>query len=209
MPSRPLPDVAGAYLARVIASWESNPDDNLLAWQAVLPPATGTADVAVAQAICDALAARWPAFATATFSTTYSGTEVTCYPLHTPLHPAVSQIMSAPGGQPGDPAPAPVAMLMKHTVVRRGRGSQSHTSFSGFPDSAIESSGKTISVAFASSVDTAWSTMVLAVEADVAAATGVTINFRQLSKIPPGRTFAIDGSVMERALSTQRRRARR
>lgn len=209
MPSRPLPDVAGGYLSRVAATWEGLPSDNLFAWELLPAPATGSADISAAGDINTAIAAHWPAFAVAFSQNSYATSEVSTYPLHTPTHPAVVLPFVATGTVSGDPSPAPVAALIKHTVVRRGRGSQGRTFLSPFPLNEITADGKSLSSAYIAAVDTAFTTFINAVETDVATATGSACFYSQLSKIPPGKLYAIDSSSVEAALSTQRRRTRR
>lgn len=209
MPSRPLPDVAGGYLARIIATWETLPTDNVFCFRLVPAPATGGADVIAAQAVGDAVALHWNAVAAATLHNSYVATEVQTYPLHSPGHPAVLSTTTAAGGQPGDPSAAPLALLLRHEVVRRGRGSQGKNFLQPFPQSALDADGRTVSAAFANSVTAAWNAFVTAVSADVATATGATCTFAQLSKIPPGAMYGVNASLCERLVSTQRRRARR
>lgn len=209
MPSRPLPDIPGAYLARIIGSWEGLPDDTTLGFRTIPAAATGAADVAVAQAIGDAVAMRWNAFATSDMHNSYRATEVTVYPLHTPTHPATSSATTAAGGLSGDPSAAPLAMAIRHEVVRRGRGSQSRNYIQPFTSAAIDTTGKALIDTFRDSVTANWLTFMTAVQADVAAALAVALFHVQISKIPPGATYAIDGSTCESLLSTQRRRTRR
>jgi hypothetical protein len=193
----------------VVATWETLPTDNVLAWHLVPAPATGAADVAAAQAVGDAVATHWNALATAAMHTSYAASEVQTYPLHTPSHPAVLSTTTAAGGQPGDPSAAPLAVLVKHEIVRRGRGSQGRTFLQPFPQSGIDADGRTISASFADSITAAWSDFVSAVSTDVATATGSACFFGQISKIPPGAFYAANDSVTERLISTQRRRTRR
>lgn len=209
MPSRPLPDVAGGYLARVVASWETLPSDNLFCFRLVPAPASGSADIAAAQAVGDAIAARWNAFTNAVMHNSYVATEVQTYPLHTPSHPAVLSATTALGGQPGDPSAAPLAVLIKHEVVRRGRGSQGRTFCQPFPQSGIAVDGRVLTTAFANSITAAWNTFVTDVCSDVATAVGATCTFAQLSKIPPGAMYGVNASITELKVSTQRRRAQR
>lgn len=209
MPSRPLPDVAGGYLARIVGTWEGLPADNLFAFHLVPAPATGATDVAAAQSISDAVAAHWNAFAAANLHNSYRASEATCYPLHTPTHPATVSPSTAAGGLSGDVSSAPLSILVNHAVVRRGRGSQSRSFVQPFTAAAIQTDGRSLIDSFRDSTTANWNTFITAVITDVELATGATCIYSQLSKIPPGAMFAVQSSNAESRLSTQRRRARR
>lgn len=205
----PLPNVAGAYYATVHGERNGKIVQNTLAYGITPNPATGTADVAAAQAVADAIAAHWPAFVDAFLHNTYTADLVTCYPLHTPTHPAVSSPMTAAGGLSGDVSPAPVAVVLKHSVIRRGRGSQGRNMFSFFADAGITTSGLTISDSYRDSITAAWGTFDTAVRADIDAATSAVSFFGQLSKIGLGHLYTVSASAAESLLSTQRQRAGR
>lgn len=208
MPSRPLPDITGGYLARIVGTWEGLPSDNTFGWRIVPAPASGSADVAAAQAIGDAMSTRWNAFASAAMHNSYRATEVQVYPLHTPTHPATTSAATSAGGLSGDPSPAPLAMLIKHDVVRRGRGSQSHSFVQPFTAAAIDGTGKSLITSFRDSVTADWTAFIADVITDVGTAVGAAVLPVQISKIPPGTPYAIATSECVSKLSTQRRRAR-
>lgn len=205
----PLPNVAGAYLAQVHGTANGLPMNNLLAWGVTPNPATGTADVDAAQAIADQIAVYWPALATSVLHNAYRGDLVTCYPLHTPTHPAVFAPMTAAGGLSGTIAPAPLAIVVKHSVVRRGRGSQGRNFLSFFSDGAISTDGKSIDDGYRDSVTADWATFISAVETAVSTAVGATAFFGQLSKVGAGHLYTVSASAAESLLSTQRSRAAR
>jgi len=208
MPSRPLPDITGGYLARIIGSWEGLTCDNTFGWRVVPAPASGSADVAAAQALGDAMATRWNAFAAASLHNSYRATEVQVYPLHTPTHPATSSPATSAGALSGDPSAAPLAMLIKHDVVRRGRGSQSHSYVQPFTAAAIDGTGKALINSFRDSITANWNAFIADVVTDAGTAIGAAVLPVQISKIPPGTPYAISSSECLSRLSTQRRRAR-
>ena len=219
MTSRPLPDLDGVYYAIVEGQWESLPSNNVFTFTVTPPAVTGAADVAVATQVAIAIKNRWAAFADLAFHESYDGVLVKVYPLHTPMHPAVVEAIVAPGGIFGTIAPGMVAAAVAHDVLRRGRGSQSRSSFSPLAATSIDSTGRELSVGYKAALQTAFDNFRSDVLTDVDTAVGgVVTSYVQLSKgtpapplpiVVPPQTYDITESRVENLLTTQRRRMRR
>jgi hypothetical protein len=219
MPRRPLPVLPGVYYSIVRGAWEGRPSNNVFTFQVLPTPATGAADVLMADFVGTAIATSWGALANVAFHSTYHASEVQTYPLNTPINPAVVTLLSANGGMSETLTAGMVAAAVAHSVVRRGRGSQSRSSFSPMGNTGIDSTGTQLSTAHRDSMQTAFDNFIAAVKASVlAAAPGTTTNYVQLSKgtssgTPPvivaPAVYQIVNSVVELPLTTQRRRMRR
>lgn len=208
MALRPLPVLPGTYLARIMGSFNNLPSTNLFCFETTPPAASGPADAAVANSVSTAIAAHWPAFAAAAMPAAYTANEVSTYPLNSPLEPAQVATMTAAGVGTGQLAPATTAIEIRHTVNRRGKGSQSRTFLTPMQVVDVEADGKTLAPSRQNTIESAFVTFISSVLTDLQAGGGVWL-YTQLSKIPPGRTFNITSSVVEPLLTTQRRRARR
>jgi len=142
----------------------------------------------------------------------YLANQVKTYPLNSPTAPAVVVPMSVSGGLSGPEAPVMVGALVKHNVVRRGKGSQSRSTFSPVTEAAINTPPTQITGTYAASLTAAFIAFINGVEADVVAALGGSCAYVQLSKGTPlhaPATYVISASAAELLLTTQRRRAQR
>jgi len=212
MPPRPLPDLPGVYYSIITGAAEGHPSNNTFAFEVTPPPATGAADVAAATAVANAIHTRWPTFCTGSMSQAYTASQVKTYPLHTPSAPAVVVPMTATGGRFGAIEAIMVAAVVKHNVVRRGKGSQSRSSFSPIVTTDRNAAGTQIVGAYQTSLTADFIAFINGVEADVAAAVGGSCLYVQMSKgtvhAAPA-AYTISASAAELPLSTQRRRAQR
>jgi hypothetical protein len=115
------------YYARIIGQADVKPVSNVFTFQRLARPTPDPDDFAAATLLAATLAAQWPTLATELLHTVYTGNEVSVYALNSPLMPAVTHALVAPGGRPADQHFLQVAGLIRHTVFRRGRGSTGHT----------------------------------------------------------------------------------
>jgi len=205
----PLPNVTGTYYALIKGSYGGQPNGIVSAWQMFPAPATGSADIAASAAIGTAIAANWVTFAADVYNDAYTGVEVLTYPLHTPTAPAFLSTANTPGGQSGDTSPAPVAAVIKHSILRRGRGSQSRTFISYFKDAWITPGGESLVSANAGTITSAWNAFVAGVIADPDVVDIGVLSFGQLSRSGAGSFHPALGSACETLLSTQRSRTAR
>lgn len=213
MTSRPLPVLAGVYYSIITGQADGKPSNNIFSFQVTPAPVSGTPDVAAATAVANAIHTRWPTFVSAVMPQQYTASQVKTYPLNTPTAPAVVVPMTATGGFIGNTAPVMVGALFKHTVVRRGKGSQSRTTISPITETNIDTPPLTVTSSFQISSTAAFIAFINGVEADVAAAlSGTSCAYVQLSKgtahAAPA-AYVISASAMELKLTTQRRRAQR
>jgi hypothetical protein len=208
----PLPDLPGVYYAKIDGAAEGLPSNNIFTFAAVPAPLPGAPDLAFATALSVAISTHWPTFATGVMSQAYTANEVQVYALHSPVSPAVTDGITATGGTIGAISGLMVAKMVRHQVHRRGRGSQSRSSFSPVPASEITADGKSITGATAATLTTDFLAFITAVLTDVNTATGATWRYVQLSfrsATLPAATYDITSSNAEALLTTQRRRVRR
>jgi hypothetical protein len=210
----PLPIIAGAYLARVVGSWQGLPSSNLFCFQASGVPLGSPLDAANAQFVSTTVAGNWNALSNVVFHTSYTATEVSTYALGSPLVPAQVAPTTAAGAATGLVAQASTAAFVKHTVQRRGRGSQSGTYFTPIAMSAITADGESLVGAAATALTTEYNLFIANVLAVLNGGSGGSPwTFVQMSKfhnkVPTPATYLITNSTADSRLSTQRRRTRR
>jgi hypothetical protein len=204
----PLPTLPGVHYGRVVGTWEGLPSTNILSFQvspaAVLQPD----DTADAAAVALALATHWPTFVAAVFPAQYTASEAVVYPLGHPTAPAVTHAMAAAGIPGTTPSTGHTAALVKHTVYRRGKGSQSRTFLTPVNSVVVTADGLSLTAGAVAGIALDWNNMLLAILNDLNAyRPGWT--YVQVSKKGTGASYPITGSNVEVPLSTQRRRVRR
>lgn len=214
---RPLPDLPGVYYSTIFATGLGNPSNNIFTFRTLSAPPSGTSDVATAVDVANAIKVRWGTLVAAEFPTDYQVDHIKTYALHTPLSPAVIVPDGTVGLIPAPTGPIMVGAVIKHNVVRRGKGSQSRTTISPIPESGIASDRKTLTTSYQASLSAGFTAFINGVLADLLTSTSLTFEYVQLSKgtahpLPggtPPATYTISGSAVEAKLSTQRRRAQR
>lgn len=210
---RPLPDIPGVYFGRIQGTCEGRPTGNIFTFQTSAPPSPGAADEGVAAAVASALDISWTAFTPTWYPSAYAATEIQVYPLHTPLSPPAIATSGAVGGVSGDLAPFSTAALVRHTVLRRGRGSQSRTSLSPITANHVTPDGISLVSGFLAILTANFGTFMASILSSLDAGGPGTFSYVQLARgttlHPTPGTFPITGSVGEPLLSTQRRRVRR
>jgi hypothetical protein len=205
----PLPVLAGVYYARIVGSMSTGQISNLFTFVKDGVPLGDASDITNAQQVSVALAARWPTIPALALADEYAGVAVETYPLGSPLIPKQISPLTAPGGNAGNVAPVSTAIVVRHDVIRRGRGSQSRSYLSPVTSAIFTADGTQINSSLVTSLSTAFQLFLADVVDDLAIASPGTWSYQQLSKHPTPRTFRIDSSEAEAFLSTQRRRARR
>jgi hypothetical protein len=205
----PLPNIAGTYYSLIKGSYGGQPNGIVAAFQLFPAPSTGINDITASSVIATAIAANWVTFAADVYNDAYEGVEVLTYPLHTPTAPAFRSVASTPGGQTGDTSPAPVAAVIKHSILRRGRGSQSRTFISYFKDGWITPGGESLNSVNAGTITSAWDAFLTGVIGDPDVVDLGVLTFGQLSRVGSGAFHPSLGSSCETLLSTQRSRTAR
>lgn len=204
----PLPTLPGVYYAIAQGSWNGLPSGNIFAFKNASLIGTAPDGTLGANVVATALASTLDLLYGPVCHNSFAASGVRVYPLVNPLLPAVFEPVVAPGTITGQVSPAPLALVIKHNVSRRGRGSQSRSFLSPFSMNWMHSDGKSIETGNADIGTAAWTTFLAAALANME--TGYTgWEFVQLSKKGAGATYPITESVMDIEVSTQRRRARR
>lgn len=203
-----LPVISGAYLAVTENQFEGLRMGNTLGFRSNTPPADGPTDLATAQAIRNSLVTNLPDLYHDTCQNTLTGGTVKVYPLGHPLLAATEGVYTATGGIAGAICPVSTALVIKHAVDRRGRGSQSRTFLGPVSVNWLHSDGKSIEPTNATIVQDAWDAFILAVQTDLAAVSGGVV-FCQISSTPVDATYTVIESIAEAELTTARGRVRR
>ena len=206
----PLPVLVGVYYGHLSATSAGLPTGNIFCFKAGLAPSSGTTDLAFAQTIATSLCTNWVSIMAPHTSNTIAGYDSKVYSLGTPLNPAAIGHATGTGALSGDHAPVSAAAVIRHAVMRRGRGSQSHSAISPLMASQITSDGKSLQPGDVTGYTTDWNNFIGAVQADfLAAYSGNSIDYVQLSKKGAGATYLITGSSCESLLGTERSRTPR
>lgn len=173
--------------------------------------AGSTADAAFnAQVIADSLAAQWSSIMVPHYPNSVTGTNSRVYPLQYPALPAAFGFSAHTGSGGIDEAPPAVAAVLRHFVVRRGRGSQGHTAMSPLLIADLSPDRSSVTAAFITNRTNDFQDFIGAVQADfTATGIGGDLEFVQLSKKGAGATYTISGSVVEPLLGTERSRTLR
>lgn len=210
---RPLPDLPGVYYCRITGSYFGRPNGNIFTVRQTPAAATGSTDIATAATVAGALEGQWHNFATSALHNGYVAQEVHVYPLHTPTAPPAIISSTAVGGLTGNIMPLAMAKLIRHNVVRRGRGSQSRSSFSPILFTDVEGDGITMEPTANSVFGTAFNTLISSWLALCTSTAGGAWDYVQLGKgtalHPTPAVYAITSSAPETLASTVRRRTRR
>jgi len=206
----PLPVLAGVYYCHLTATYEGLPTGNIFTFQAAIAPSSSSVDQAYAQTIADSLCVQWGTTVAPGLPDVVVGYDSKVYPLGHPLLPAVTGHAAGGGAVSGPVAPVSAALVIRHTVMRRGRGSQSHSAISPLAAASITSDGKSPTSGNITFFTTEFLNFIGQVQADFLAAYAAnSIDYVQLSKKGSGATYPITSSAAESLLGTERSRTPR
>lgn len=206
----PLPVINGVYYAYLHGTTGGLTTGNIYAWKCSLPPTTITEDQGNAQIIADALPAEWATTVAPLYPNDTTGWDSRVYALGHPTLPAALGHTSHSGSGGVAMAAFPTAAIIRHNVVRRGRGSQSHTSISPVVQTNIANDGQHLIDSFRLGLTTEFENFIGQVQANFAAASGgPTIDYVQLSKKGAGATYVISSSFAEPLVGSERSRTLR
>ena len=206
----PLPTLPGVYYSYVYMTFEGRRVGSTFTFKTSTPPPDEATDLQWSQFIADALPPAWNTDMIPRYPYGLTGTSSRVYALGHPLLPAAVSFAAGAGAVNANVAPVAAAAVIRHTVRRRGRGSQGHTQISPLMASEIDGTGETVTDAFVTNVTSDFGNFIAAVHAawavDVPA---VGLAYVQLSRKGAGATYPILSSQVEKLLGTERSRTAR
>jgi len=209
MPPAPLPILAGVYYARIEATADAKQITNIVAFKKDGVPLGSGTDAPNALAVTNAIIANWAPVA-ALLHVSYTGVQVATYALGSPLVPAQVNPLVVSGGSPGPEHFKQLAGRIKHTVTRRGRGSQHSSYMSPMSDADITVNGDEVTVSWRTNMAAAYFGFTSGILSTLATSPGGTWSHVQVSKfqnkVLTPNSFPIISSVPQILLSSQRRR---
>lgn len=206
----PLPTLPGVYYGYVYMTFQSRRVGSIFAWKAASPPPDQATDALWASFVADALVSSWNTNMLPRYDNGVDGTTARVYALGHPVLPAAISFTAASGAVSGAIAPVSSAAVIRHTVQRRGRGSQGHTAISPLMQSEITGDGQSVTSAFVTNVTTDFGDFVGGVQASWATnVPSVGLAYVQLSRKGAGATYPVTSSQVESLLGTERSRTAR
>jgi len=205
-----LPVVAGCYYGTLQGEFLSLPAGNIFTFLSPETLIDQPGQEARALQIAHSLANQYGTHMIPFLHNSYAGSTARVYPLQYPTSPAQEFHATNSGAASGTLSSVTRALLVKHEVRRRGRGSQGRSYLAPMPDIGLGTTARTFSSAFVADVTAAYNAFILGVLTDYSTAfTGESISYVQLSRLGAGATYPVIDSAGELAVASQRRRARR
>ncbi len=206
----PLPVLAGVYYCHLTGTNAGLPTGNIFTFKASVAPSDAVTDQTWAQEIANDLPLEWSTTVGPAYPNDVTGWDCRVYALGHPVLPAVFGHTAGGGADTGILAPVSAAAVIRHSVMRRGRGSQSHSAISPLPAGAITDDGRSLTEGFRVALTEEFNNCIEQTIADFAAFTGgASISYVQLSKLGSGATYPITSSSAETLLGTERSRTPR
>jgi hypothetical protein len=206
----PLPTLPGVYYGYVWMTYIGRKTGSVFTFKAQIPPTDSANDALYAQYVADGLVSSWNTNMLPRYPNAVEGTDSRVYPLGHPTLPPAFSHASAAGAGGVSAAAAPAAAVIKHSVMRRGRGSQSHTAISPLQPSELTIDGTSVTDAFITNVNSDFGDFIAGVQSAFETATGgALIDYVQLSRKGAGATYPITGSFVEKLVGTERSRTAR
>lgn len=208
--SIPLPVIPNVYYGYVYGTYQGRKTGNIFAFRDALSAGSSGAAVASAAAVADALQTAWHTNMQPRYPGAYTGVTARVYALGFPTVPPSFATASGTGSAGGDVAAFPTAAVVKHSVFRRGKGSQSHSLISPVMDDEISSDGTSLTDIAKSGLTSdfnAFITEVLSVYASEIS--GGALTYGQVSKKGAGAFYQITSSAAESLLGSARARTAR
>lgn len=206
----PLPTLPGVYYGYVYMTFQGRRVGSTFTFKASSPPPDQPTDEQWAQFVADALVLSWNTNMMPRYDGGVTGTTARVYPLGHPLAPASVSITAATGSAFGDQAAVAAAAVIRHTVHRRGRGSQGHTAISPLQRTEVTTDGQSVTAAFITNMNSDFGDFIGGVQAawntDVPS---IGLAYVQLSRVGAGATYPILSSATETLLGTERSRTAR
>jgi hypothetical protein len=206
----PLPTLAAVYYGYVWMTYLGRKSGSVFTFKAQTAPIDAANDALFAQYIADGLVSSWNTNMLPRYPSAVTGTDSRVYALGHPTVPPAFAHASATASGGTVAAASPTAAIIRHSVFRRGRGSQSHTAISPLVRVEVEDTGLTVTAAFITNMDTDFGNFIGGVQAAFNAASGGNdIDYVQLSKKGSGATYPITSSATEALVGSERSRSPR
>lgn len=208
--SIPLPVLPNVYYSYMYGSYLGRRVGSVFCFKSALAVTSSGQDLSNAAAVATAVGTSWATNMRPRYPSVYGDMAVKVYPLGHNTLPAVTQAVSGTGVSGADVAAFPTAAVIKHSVLRRGKGSQSHTLISPIFDDQVDSTGENLTDTARSGLQDDFDAFIAdAISAYASAVSGDSIVYVQLSKKGSGATYAITGSTVESLLGSARARSQR
>lgn len=206
----PLPTLPGVYYGYVWGKMGPLTIGNVACFEATDIAATPAGDLERAQVIADAMPLVWTTTLGPLQASSVTGYDSRVYGLGSPTNPAAFGHHTGAGGNSGQRIAVSTAAVIKHNVLRRGRGSQSHSAFSPLTIGEITEDGQSLSGGMVTGLTEEWENWIAGIQAATEAATAAfTVAYVQLSRKGAGATYPIISTAAESLLGTERSRTAR
>lgn len=203
----PLPVLPHVYYCSLWGAYLGRRTGITLAFQAVDSATSAALDFDRCQILAEALTVEWNSTMGPLYPSTVSGWDSRVYGLQYPVNPAATFHTTGAGANEATVAAFAAAAVIKHSVTRRGRGSQSHSAISPLPLDATNGDGVHMNDGPRATLTTTFEDFIGAVQAATAAsAEPFVISYVQLSKKGGGAVYPITHSFCESLLGTERSR---
>lgn len=206
----PLPVLPGVYYGYVYGTYLGKKCGSVFTFKVTPTPTSPTEDGDNAAALAVALVNAWATNMAPRYPSAYGGLTSRVYPLGNPTLPPNFATAAGTGSAGADVAPTASAAVVRHSVLRRGRGSQSHTAISPISKGEVTADGTSLTGSAAAGLTSDFNAFLAGTVSAFLTATGATaLSYVQLSKKGSGATYAITGSAAETLLGTERSRTAR
>jgi len=206
----PLPTLPAVYYGQVWGTYQGRRTGVVVTLKANTSSATAAGDLVRCQVVAQALTDGWNTTIGPMLPNDVTGWDSRVYGLEFPTNPAAIAHTAGHGAGGVSAEPTVVTAVIRHTVLRRGRGSQSHSSISPLIAGTISSDGETVTAGPVAAFTTEWGNFIGGIQAaTAAAATPFTVNYVQLSRKGVGATYPITSSFCDVLPGTERSRTAR
>lgn len=206
----PLPVLPGVYYGYLHGKTGGLTTGMIFTFKVGNPPADSATDSFYAQTIADSMPHQWNLTVGPTYPNATTGWDSKVYPLGHPLTPPAVGHETGAGAGGVNTAAYPTAIVIRHVVDRRGRGSQSRTSISPVVQTNIDGTGQNVIPGFITGLTDEFENFIAGVQADFATAVpDATLDYVQLSRKGAGATYPILRSFVEQVVGSERSRTLR
>lgn len=206
----PLPVLAGVYYGYIRGTYEGLPTGNTVCFKESVATSSSTAAMDRAQVIATAMTSNWATTLGPLQPNIVTGWDSRVYALGFPVLPAALGHTTGSGGLASAISAASAAVVIRHGVLRRGRGSQSHSAWSPVPKAYVDDNGQNVADSYRLGLTEEWENWIAAIQLAFSDfTTGLDLAYVQLSKKGAGATYPIVLTQAEAILGTERSRTAR